>query len=60
MFDLRGKELKYAKHLPLKKIRAKFYELQGHMDRVKTAVKNHFRKMFRSRIHKSAERDTAA
>ena len=46
----------------LQKIRMKFYEVAGHVGRVKTVVTNHLRKMFRSRIHKAAERndDTAA
>jgi len=44
----------------LQKIRTKFYEAAGHMGRVKTVVTNHLRKMFRSRIHKAAERNTPA
>jgi len=31
-----------------------------HVGRVKTIVTNHLRKMFRSRIHEGAERNTAA
>jgi len=37
MFDLRGKELKYAKELLLNRYR-KFYEVAGHVGRVKTVV----------------------
>ena len=44
----------------LQKIRTKFYEVAGHVGRVETIVTNHLRKMFRSRIHKAAERNTAA
>jgi len=43
----------------LQKIRTKFYEVAGHAGRVKTLVTYHLRKMFRSRIHKAAERVTA-
>jgi len=35
-------------------------EVAGHVGRVKTVVTNHLRKMFRSRVHKAAERNTAA
>jgi len=44
----------------LRKIRTKFYGVAGHVGRVETVVTNHLRKIFRSRIHKAAERDTAA
>ena len=44
----------------LRKIRTKFYGVAGHVGRVKTVVTNHLRKMFRRRIHKAAERNTAA
>ena len=44
----------------LQKIRTKFYEVAGPVGRVKTVVTNHFRKMFRSRIHKEAEFNTTA
>ena len=37
-----------------------FYEVAVHVGRVKTIVTNHLRKMFRSRIHKAAKRNTAA
>ena len=49
MFDLRGKELKYANvSESLRKIRTKFYGVAGHVGRVKTVVTN-LREMFRSR-----------
>jgi len=38
----------------LQKMRIKFYEVAGHVGRVKTVVTNHLRKMFPSRIHKAA------
>ena len=63
MFDLRGKELKYAKELlseSLQKIRTKFYEFAGHVGRVKTVVTNHLRKMFRGCVHKAVECNTTA
>jgi len=41
----------------LQKIRIKFYEVAGHVCRVKTVVTSHLRKMFRSRIHKAEERN---
>ena len=44
----------------LQKIRTKVYEVAGHVGRVKTMVTNHLSKMFRSRIHKAAERNAAA
>jgi len=44
----------------LQKIRKKFYEVAGHVGRVKIVVTNHLRKMFLSRIHKASERNTAA
>jgi len=44
----------------LQKMRSKFYEVAGHLGRVKTVVTKHLRKMFRSSIHKAAERNTAA
>ena len=44
----------------LQKIRTKFYEVAGHVGRVKTVVKNHLRKIFRSRIHKAAECNTTS
>ena len=44
----------------LQKIRTKFYEVAGHVGRVKTVVTNHLCKMFRSRIHKAAECNTTA
>jgi len=44
----------------LQKIRTKFYEVAGHVSRVKTAVTNHSRKMFRSRIRKAGECSTTA
>jgi len=51
MFDLLGKKLKYAKKLLVKHYRKsvkKFHEVVGHVDRVKTVVTNHLRKMVRS------------
>ena len=62
MFDLRGKELKYAKQLLLNHYRKSIqnYGVAGHVGRVKAVVTNHVRTMFRSRIHKVAERSTAA
>ena len=42
----------------LLKIRTKFYEVAGPVGRVKTVVTNLLRKIFRSRIHKSAECNT--
>jgi len=62
IFDLPDKELKYAKYFFewLRKIRTKFYEVAGHVGRVKTAITNQLGKMFRSRIHKAAERNRAA
>jgi len=57
MFDLRGKELKYAKELLLNYYRN---EVAGHVGRVKTVVTNHLRKMFRNRINKAAECNTSA
>jgi len=39
----------------LQKIHTKFYEVAGHVGRVKTVVTNHIRNMFRSCIHKAAE-----
>jgi len=44
----------------LQKIRTKFYEVAGHVGRVKTVVANHIRKTFRSRINKAAECNTTA
>jgi len=44
----------------LQKIRKKFYEVAGHVCRVKTVVANHLRKIFRSRIQKAAECNTTA
>jgi len=44
----------------LQKIRKKFYEVAGHVGRVKNVVTNHLRKMFPSRIHNAAERNTTA
>jgi len=44
----------------LQKKRTKFYEVAGHVGRVKTVVTNHLNKMFLSRIHKAAEHNTAA
>jgi len=44
----------------LQKIRTKFYEVAGHVGRVKTVVTNHLCKMFWSRIHKAAECNTTA
>jgi len=57
MFDIRGKELKYAKELLLIITEN---EVAGHVPRVKPVVTNHLREMFWSRIHKAAERNTAA
>jgi len=57
MFDLRGKELKYAKELLLIITEN---EVAGHVGRVTTVVTNHLSKMFRSRVHKAAECNTAA
>ena len=56
MFDLRAKELKYAKELllnHLQKIRTKFCEVAGHVGSVETVATNNLRKMFRSRIHRA-------
>ena len=39
----------------LQKICTKFYEVAGHVGRVKTVVANHSHKIFQSRIHKAAE-----
>jgi len=44
----------------LQKIRTKFYEVAGHVGRVKTVVTNHSRKMFGSRIRKAGECNTTA
>jgi len=44
----------------LQKTRTKFYEVAGHVGRVKTVVTNHLRKVFRSRIHKAAQCNTTA
>jgi len=55
IFDLRGKELKYAKELLLnhyKKSVQDSVRFAGHVGRVKTVVTNHLRKMFRSCMHK--------
>jgi len=62
IFDLRGKELKYAKKLFLNHYRKSVQnsEVAGHVGRVKTVVTNHLRKMFHSRIHMAVERNTAA
>jgi len=63
IFDLRGKELKYRKELLLNHYRNPCKILgccRTCVGRVKTVVTNHLRKMFRSRIHKAAERNTAA
>jgi len=38
----------------LQELRTNVYEVAGHVGRVKTAVTNHLRKMFLSRIHKAA------
>ena len=42
----------------LQKIRSNVCEVSGHVGKVKTVVTNHLREMFRSRIHKAAERNT--
>ena len=42
----------------LQKIRTKFYEVAGHVGRVKTVVTNHLLTMFRSRIHKNWDKLT--
>ena len=61
MFDLRGKGQKYAKELLLNQYRKSVQNYMWLQDMwVKPAVTNHFRKIFRSRIHKTAERNTAA
>jgi len=62
MFDLRGKELKYAKELLLNhyRISVQNSEVAGHVGRVKTVVTNNLHKMFRSCIHKATEGNTAA
>jgi len=63
IFDLRGKELKYAKELLLNhysKSVHKFYEVAGHAGGVKKLVTNNLRNMFRSHIHNATERNTAA
>jgi len=44
----------------LQKIRKKFYEVAGHVARVKNIVTNQLRKMFPSRIPKAAECNTTA
>jgi len=44
----------------LQKIRTKFWGCRTCVGRIKTVVTNHLRKMFRSRIHKAAERKIAA
>jgi len=36
------------------------YEVAGHAGKVETVVTNNLRKMFRSRIHEAAKRNTAA
>jgi len=47
MFDLQGKELKYAKELLLNHYRkSKFYEVPGHVGRVKNVVTNHLPYLF--------------
>jgi len=60
--DLQGKELNYAKELLLNhyKKSVQNFEVTGHVGRVKAVVTNHLRKMFRSRIHKAAERNKEA
>jgi len=62
MFDLRSKELKYAKELLLNHYRKSVQNSMRLQDvgRIKTVVTNHLRKMFRSRIHKAAECNTTA
>jgi len=63
MVDLRDKDLKYAKELLLNHYRKSVQILWGCrtcVGRVKTVVTNHLREMFRSHIHKAAERNTAA
>jgi len=62
MFDLRDKELKYAKELFLNHYGKSVQnsEVAGPVGRVKTVVTNHLRKIFRSRIHKAAECNTTA
>jgi len=44
----------------LQEIRTKFYEVAGHVGRIKTIVTKHLRKMFRSCIHDAAECNTSA
>jgi len=47
MFDFRGKELKYAKELLLNHYRkSTFYEVPGHVGRVKNVVTNHLPYLF--------------
>jgi len=62
IFDLRVKELKYAKNCfwIISENPYKILWGAGHVGRVKTVVTNHLRKMFHSRIHMAAERNTAA
>jgi len=45
---------------PCQKNRTKLYEVAGHVGRIETVVTNHLSKMFRSSVHKAAERNTAA
>jgi len=62
IFDLRLKELKYEKELLLnhnRKSVKNFMRLKC-FGGVKTAVTNHLREVFLSRIHKAVERNTAA
>jgi len=63
MLNLRGKNAEtreISASESLQKVRTKFYEVARPVGRVKTAVTKHLRKMFRSRMHKAAERNTGA
>jgi len=60
MFDLLGKDLKYAKELLLNHYRKPYKILWGCRACVGRVITNHLRKMFRSRTHKAAERNTEA
>jgi len=63
MFDLRapGQRAEIRERIAcwiITENRTKFYEVAGHVGRVKTVVTNHLRKMFRSCIHKAVEWNT--
>jgi len=60
---LPGKRAEIRKRIAsesLQKIRTTFYEVAGHVGRVKTVITNHLRELFRNRINKVAECNTTA